>query len=368
MARALHKWDPICRPPDGLDRPVRIDPSGVNGPTPGQARGAKWRQTSNGLYVPTSVDPAIPEQRILEKSMLLPAGGAVTGWASRRWQGGNFFDGLENDGRTPRPVPLAAGVGQSRRKRDGVIWTQDRLDPSEWVVLRGVPIAVPERALFDEVCRADGLMSAVQAHDMAFAAQLTSLAAMSSYVEEHPGWDGVPLARAALELADEGSLSPLESRVRVIWVVTAGRPRPLVNRPVFDARTGRHLGTPDLLDPVARVIGEVDGGEHAGAARRSHDAARDGVFRDYGLETFRVTSADEHRPGEIVRRIEDGYRRAARLPAGERAWTLEPPPWWRPLDPGERLAIERELVRSIPQVSDAEAEAELRRMVGPRLS
>jgi hypothetical protein len=44
--------------------------------------------------VPASVDGTLPEQRILEQSMRLRSGGAVTGWASCRMHGGAFFDGL----------------------------------------------------------------------------------------------------------------------------------------------------------------------------------------------------------------------------------------------------------------------------------
>ena len=58
------------------------------------------------------------------------------------------------------------------------------------------------------------------------------------YVAAHPGWLGVPLARAALELADEHSRSPAETRMRLIWTQHAGLPRPLVNCEVFSRTAG----------------------------------------------------------------------------------------------------------------------------------
>lgn len=75
------------------------------------------------------------------------------------------------------------------------------------------------------------------------------------------------LVRSALLLADERSWSPFESRVRVVWVVECGLPRPLVNQEVFDRRTGRLLGVADLLDIEAGLVVECDGGEHAKAGR-----------------------------------------------------------------------------------------------------
>src|SRR5680860_1344577 len=101
--RRRHKWDPVCGPPRGLVAPVPIDPSGTSGPTRGQARGRKWRESTHMLYVPSFVDATVPEQRIIEKSMLLGSDGAVTGWAACRQHGANFFDGRQGD-RDSRPA------------------------------------------------------------------------------------------------------------------------------------------------------------------------------------------------------------------------------------------------------------------------
>ena len=46
-----------------------------------------------------------------------------------------------------------------------------------------------------------------------------------------------------------------------LGAATRACPRPLCNVPVFD-RFGQHIGTPDLLDPVAGVVGEYDGALH----------------------------------------------------------------------------------------------------------
>jgi len=309
--RQTPAWEPVCRPPRRLVRPVPCDPTGLAGPTPNQSRGPHWRRTSRGLFVPADVDSSLPEQRILEASMLLPPGGVATGWAGLRLARAAFFDGLELDGRTWRPVPLLIGTAQARRPRLGVSWLRDRIEPEETWIRSGVPCARPERALFDEVRKQRDERAAAVALDMAFAAVLTSLRRMRAYLDDHEGWAGITLARRAWALADEGSWSPGESRTRLTWVLDAGRPRPLTNREVFDEH-GRLLGIADLLDPEAGVAGEFDGGEHARPRRRSRDAAKDSAFRDHGLEIFRVTAYDEHEAGAIAARIDAAYRRAAR--------------------------------------------------------
>lgn len=328
MARPPHRWSPTCRPPTNLVRPVRCDPTGVTGPTRGQASGKKWRQTTHGFYVPADVDGSVPEQRVLEKSTLLPIDGAVTGWGSLRLQGGNFFDGLRPDGHTEIPVMLCVGPGLHRTAHPGVRFSQDRLDPGEVIVRCEMRVAVPERAVFDEMRTAEDVREAVVAIDMATAAYLTSLRRTRTYVEARARWNGVPQARRALDLAVEGSRSPNETRMRWNWEVDAGYPRPLVNQEVWDLN-GNLLGIADLLDPVAGVVGEFDGADHRGARRHSKDVDREGRFRGVGLEFFRVTGPDILHRARVVDRMAATRGRAKWQAESRRAWTITPPPGWQ---------------------------------------
>ncbi len=171
--------------------------------------------------------------------------------------------------------------------------------------------------------------------DMMCAAGCTTVADVRAYVDRHQAWTGVQQAREAVALADAGSRSPQESRLRLVWVLDAARPRPLANHPVFDL-DGRLLGYPDLLDPVAGVVGEYDGEDHRSAEQHSADVDREGRLRDHDLEVFRVTGRDLPRPHRVTDRIHSAYRRARRLPAARRTWTLTPPPGW--VDPASRRA------------------------------
>jgi hypothetical protein len=97
-----------------------------------------------------------------------------------------------------------------------------------------------------------------------------------------------------------------------------------VNQPVFDLR-GQLLGVADILDPLAGVVGEYDGGDHRSAARHSADVDRESRLRDVGLEVFRVTGADLRRREHVVARLHAARERALRTPPGHGAWTIEPP-------------------------------------------
>lgn len=337
MPPRRHHWDPVCDPPRGLFAPVPVDPRGMTGPTRHQASlagrlGAEWRRTSRGLYVPAYVDPDLPEQRVLEAAALLPASGAVTGWGALRMLGARFFDG--GVGETRQPVDLVTGPRGGRRPRPGVRWSQDRLDPAEVLVRHGVRVTSPDRACFDAARRADDVRSATVALDMAFAAELTGPRRVRQYLEEHPGWDGTPQVRTALDLSSEHSRSPMEVDLRLVWELDAGLPRPLVNVEVF-SRAGKLLGIADLLDPVAGLVVEFDGADHAGARRRSDDARREAVLRAHRLEVERVTGYDLHHVPALVTRLHAARRRARWLPEDQRPWTVTPPPGWAtclPLD------------------------------------
>ncbi len=307
--------------------PARIDPTGVSGPTRGQAQRGRWRQCAHGWYVPADVDSVLVEQRILEQAVRLPVGGAVTGWASLRWRGATFFDGAADGGRRVLPVPLLpGGVGNLRRDPRAQV-SRDQLAPHEREYVGGISCTTVTRATFDEMRRAGRLRPAVIALDMAAAAGLTSVAEMRAYVVGRAAWTGVPLVRLALVLATDFSRSPQETRMRLIWVLDAGLPLVLCNRAVFDLE-GRLLGYPDLFDPVAGVVGEYNGADHRDRARHQADVAREDRFRDHALEYFTVVADDMHDVGRVVHRMQRTRARAKFLPPESCAWTLEPPPGW----------------------------------------
>lgn len=313
----------ITRP--GVVVPVRTDAAGVTGPTTAQSRGRGWRRSSWGFYVPSEVDGDQLEQRIVEAAAVLPAYGGVTGWAALAWAGGRWFDGLAPDGRTPLPVWLATTCADVRSQR-GISISAEGLDPRDLTELDGLPITTLVRAVCFEMRYAPTLAQAVTVLDMAAYSDLVSIDEAAAYSETLSGRTGIPRCREAIGLADENSWSPQEPPMRLVWEKGAGR-RPLCNVPVFDTN-GRHVGTPDLLDPVAGVVGEYDGPLHLLSGQRSKDVRREGAFRRLGLEYVTMLASDRADPGPFIGRLLDAYARAERTPADLRLWSLTLPPWW----------------------------------------
>lgn len=330
-------WDPSCQLPSALVWPTRIDPDGRTGPTRGQAQRARWRACARGWYVPRETDSLVPEQRILEQAVRVANTGAVTGWASLRWRGGAYFDGLSHGGRSTRPVPLLRSAGDIPRSALAQL-SKAQLGLTERESVAGIWCTTTQRALFDEM-RFDLLRGAVVSLDMAAAAGLISVRLFATYVAQRRAWTGVPLVRQALALASENSRSPQESRLRLVWTIDAGLPSPLCNRPVFDLN-GNLLGYPDLFDPEAGLVGEYDGAHHKSGARHRRDVRREAKFRDHGLEYVEIVGGDLSDREAVVRRIHRARSRARFLKPEKRKWTLSPPPDW-PTPPTLDVRLER---------------------------
>jgi hypothetical protein len=309
--------------------PARVDKHGRSGPTRGELTGPLWRRSSHGFYVPASVDSDVPEQRIVEAAAVLPGDGGVTGWAALRWHGARWFDGSE-DGSRPLPVTVAISY-LDVRPQPGIAVSHEQLRPSDLEVLDGLSITVPERSALYEMRHAPTVEDAVSAADMAMEADVVDRETLAAYAATLRTWTGIPQAREALLLARENSWSPQETRLRMLWIRLAGLPEPLCNQPVFDL-AGRHIGTPDLLDPVAGVAGEYEGVVHLERRRRGLDVRREQAFLDAGLECFPVVATDWKDEAVIAARIRSAYARAAHRVISDRAWTIEQPYWWIPTD------------------------------------
>lgn len=307
-----------------LVAPVRVDPTGEDGPTRAQARGPQWRRSGYGYYVPADA-PDTVQQRIVEAAAVLRPGDGVTGWAALQWLGGRWFTGTDAPEVT-RPVPLV--TQQWVATQTGLLVSQEHLRHREVQPVDGLPVTSPVRSVCFEMRHAPDLARAVAALDMAAYSDLVSIREVAAYAATLGTWTGIPLCRRALELADENAWSPQETTMRVVWTQDGGRPRPWCNVPILD-RSGRHVATPDLLDPVAGVVGEYDGALHLASAQRTRDVRREGRLRDLGLEYVTMLASDRADGyASFLARLHTAYRRARAGSGSRRAWTLERPPWW----------------------------------------
>lgn len=340
----MHRWDSRRRPPPSAVTPVRWTDApyhlsrgsrapGLAGqpglPSQGQLRGPGWKRTSRGLYVPTGAG-ASPEQRITEAAALLPAYGAVGGWASAYLLGARLLDGRGPYGCGTLPVLLCLGADGQIRPRPGVATSRDRLPVSDVWDVDGHSCTSPLRSAFDCARLMTDLTEAVVHVDLILACDFFPREELSAYVAAHPGWRGVPRARRVVALAAAGVRSPPETRMRLAWVLDAGLPAPLVNRPVFDL-TGNLLGYPDLLDPEAGTVSEYDSDDHRELSAHTADNVREECFEHHGLTVARVTKLDlraSRRPA-LVSRLRQARARGLRRDRSHDRWTLQPVPGWR---------------------------------------
>jgi len=337
VAEPIDPLRDLSRP--GVVRPIPVDPTGEHGPTRAQARSSRWRRSSQGLYVRTGEYPDQVAQRIVEAAAVLPTFSAVTGWAALHWAGADYFDGRTADGR-PLDVPLAV-PNHAVRPRAGLAITAERLAPRDLISIDGLPLTRHVRSVSFAMRSVRGLVAAVRVLDMAMAADLISLQEMRTYVtDELSGWTGVERLRTAVACGDENSWSPMESEMRVLWASHLRIPTLVSNHPVFD-RAGRFVATPDLLDVEAGLFGEYDGDVHLDRERRSRDIEREAALRRLGLEGVTMMATDRRDVRPYLQRVREARSRARFLPPEQRAWTIEPPPWWTPtVTVDQRRALE----------------------------
>jgi len=277
--------------------------------------------------VPASTSRECIHQHILEQGARIRSYGAVTGWASLRFQGAKYFDGLRRLGPGQlAPVPIVTG-GALLSPDDRVVISRAQLAAGERQLVDGIWVTRPTRALFDEVRRHGRLREAVADIEVAVAAGLLSFAEFADYVAHRNPWTGIGLAREAVALAGLGCWSRPETLMALIWMLDAELDRPLCNVPVFDL-DGRLIAIVDLLDPVAGCVGEYQGGDHKHGERHRNDVAREQALRDVGLECFEVVGGDLADRELVVKRMVAARGRSLFQAPADRLWTLDQPAWW----------------------------------------
>jgi hypothetical protein len=201
------------------------------------------------------------------------------------------------------------------------------LAPAEVIEIDGVPVTCPLRTAFDLARWAKTTIEAVVAVDTLIR-RSRKPDEFSAYVWAHPRMWGIGRAREASLLATTGVDSPWETRMRMVWVIDARLPPPMVNPAIFD-QNGQLLGYPDLLDPEAALAIEYDGAHHRQLDQHTADNLREERFERAGIRVIRCSVLDLRNRAATVRRFQ--RERASQL-ARDRSretWTLQPPPWWQ---------------------------------------
>lgn len=312
-----HRWDPRASRVRVVP-PVRVG----DGLTPDRARGPSHVRTSRGLYVPSEIDRDLAQQRIIEVAARLPAGAAITGWASCLLHGAAWLDGRRPDGRTPLPVAVAVGPrGGVRRHRDLSV-SFERLP--EWEVWRryGVRVTRPERAVFDEMRRHDQ-RGALVVLESALAGRITSIRRFEVFARAHRSARRYAVVEWALPRARGGARSPAEVRVRTVAEEDAGWPRLQVNRVVLTL-TGERLGEVDLVAEADVAAIEVDGADHRDGDQQAWDITKEEGLRQVGFEVTRVTGRQALDPATLAPRLRAVRQRALARGHVVPTWRLAP--------------------------------------------
>jgi Protein of unknown function (DUF559) len=316
-----------------VQRPILLTDAVRSGISMAELSGPLWRAPSYGVRVWHGLTDDDPVVRIQVVAASLPSDAVISGWAAAHVLGVPWLDG--RDPAVSDDALLDVLVLRNRDhpplRRRGLRTLRSAVDVDDIVVADGIRVSSPVRTVF-ELLRSPPLVEAVASVDAMLNAGLVSIEQLAAYVRARPRWRGTPFARRALGLVDGGAESPMESRLRLIWV-RGGLPRPLVNVPVYDRHTGYLLGRPDLLDEEAGVVVEYDGAYHRSPDQHRADNSREHRLEQAGLIVIRFDNHDTVRTqAKTLAVMKEARARGLRRDRRHDSWSRSNVPWWFDMD------------------------------------
>jgi hypothetical protein len=202
--------------------------------------------------------------------------------------------------------PIEATIPRqlSARARAGVKLRRAALPDEDVVLYGGFRVTSGLRTVRDLASRPD-LTESVIAIDMALRAGLIDLTALTAWVQANPGVKGVRRLRRAVDLADPGAESPMETRLR-LELIAARLPAPCAQAELRDP-DGSFLARVDLYYPDVRLVIEYDGQHHKD--RLVEDMRRQNGLINAGYHVLRFTAPDLNCRGAVASQV----RRARNL-------------------------------------------------------
>jgi hypothetical protein len=185
------------------------------------------------------------------------------------------------------PIEVTLPPARLMSRLSGTLVRRSRLSPCEVAHRCGLPVTSIDRTVAD-LGRRLPLIEAVTVLDMALHRRLVSEAHLQAWIARHPSFPGIACLRRAIELAELGTESVMETRLRLLLVL-AGLPRPRVQVSLRDDG-GHFLGRPDLYYPTHRLALEYDGAGHR--ERLAADNRRQNRLVDAGYRLLRFTAFD----------------------------------------------------------------------------
>lgn len=196
----------------------------------------------------------------------------------------------------------------------GILVRNERLELDEFVAIRGLPVATPERCGFDLARHLSGATAIPHLDALARATGVTKQDIMQR-VNRYPGARGNKNARVSIDLMDAGAESPKETWLRLV-LINAGFPRPTTQIRVTDGEMVAYL---DMGWEEPMVGLEYDGDHHR-TERRIYvkDIRRAEMVNGLGWHVIKVIKED--RANDVIRRTRDALaRRGFTLPSPNRS-------------------------------------------------
>lgn len=292
-------------PEDLVGRAFRVEEARASGLTRRQLDGPAVRRVHRGVFV-DAAEPDSLALRCAAALLAMPEGSVVSHHTAAELRGLPVPKSAAIHVTVPgRKAPVVGGVRAHLGAEGLAIETFGGLAltarPRLWLDLAA------ELGRVDLTCLGDAILRSGR----------IELRHLEAALEAAGPRRGVRLARAVLPLLETRVDSPQETRLRLV-LIDGGLPRPVVNRPIFDA-DGEWVGEPDLQYPAERVPIEYEGEHHRTPEQQRSDIRRDEVYRDHGWASpVKVVSRDLDRPGLLVarvaRQLELGRRRPAAPP------------------------------------------------------
>ena len=168
------------------------------------------------------------------------------------------------------------------------------------MLIRGIPLTNPARTCADLLLECPR-EEAVSLLDSALHQGLLGPSGRHAVMAHLSGRRGACRVRTWLDLADGRAESPLETRLRLVFL-DGGLPQPLLQWPIRDPQLGREFRI-DLGWPTKLVGVEADGTSVHGSPRAIYqDRHRQNRLAALlpGLTLFRFTWADTYTPDTIL--------------------------------------------------------------------
>jgi very-short-patch-repair endonuclease len=188
-------------------------------------------------------------------------------------------------------------VRADRHGQQGIVVRSHRLADDEVRTIRGMRLTTAPRTAFDIGCGLP-LADSVPILDALLNATGIKPADVIAVARRHPRARGIRRLGAALELADGGSESPQETRLRLL-LIGAGLPKPETQIEFRELHIRVDMGWREW-----KVAVEYDGIQHwDNRYQRSWDIERIALLEAAGWSVVRVSAEMMSRPNAIVERV-----------------------------------------------------------------